>query len=201
MAFTDKVVLVTGASRGIGKSIAQQFARQGAKVILVARQIGPLEEIEDALLAEGHDVLAISADIADPEIIQTLGMEVGAAYGRVDILVNNAAIATLKPLVQMTPEEWQAMTNVNLHGMFHLAQLFLPGMIERRSGVIINMSAAIARNGFPNLAVYSATKAGTIAYTAPISTAPSLARPIPRRSSPRSAWPRMCCAWPLARAD
>ncbi len=165
MAFTDKVVLVTGASRGIGKSIAQQFARQGAKVILVARQIGPLEEIEDALLAEGHDVLAISADVADPEIVQTLGMEVGAAYGHVDILVNNAAVATLKPLVQMTPEEWQMMTNVNLHGMFHLSQIFLPGMIERRSGVIINMSAAIARNGFPNLAAYSATKAGAIAYT------------------------------------
>ena len=165
MEFTDKVVLVTGASRGIGKTIAQQFARQGAKVVLVARQIGPLEEIEDALLAEGHDVLAISADIADPEIVQTLGMEVGAAYGRVDILVNNAAVATLKPLVQMTPEEWQTMTNVNLHGMFHLSQIFLSGMIERRSGVVINMSAAIARNGFPNLAVYSATKAGVIAYT------------------------------------
>ena len=165
MEFTDKVVLVTGASRGIGKTIAQQFARQGAKVVLVARQIGPLEEIEDALLAEGHDVLAISANIADPTIVQTLGMEVGAAYGRVDILVNNAAVATLKPLVQMTPEEWQTMTNVNLHGMFHLSQIFLPGMIERRSGVVINMSAAIARNGFPNLAVYSATKAGVIAYT------------------------------------
>jgi 3-oxoacyl-[acyl-carrier protein] reductase len=165
MEFTDKVVLVTGASRGIGKTIAQQFARQGAKVVLVARQIGPLEELEDTLLAEGHDVLAISADIADPEIVQTLGMEVGAAYGRVDILVNNAAIATLKPLVQTTPEEWQMMTAVNLHGMFHLSQIFLPGMIERRSGVVINMSAAIARNGFPNLAVYSATKAGVIAYT------------------------------------
>lgn len=165
MAFTEKVVLVTGASRGIGKAIAQQFARQGAKVVLVARQIGPLEELEDALLAEGHDVLAISADIADPEIVQTLGMEVGAAYGRVDILVNNAAVATLKPLVQTTPEEWQMMTAVNLHGMFHLSQIFLPGMIERRSGVVINVSAAIARNGFPNLAVYSATKAGVIAYT------------------------------------
>ena len=80
-------------------------------------------------------------------------------------MINNAAVAIFKPLVQMTQEEWQEMTSVNLYGMFQLTQSFLSGMIERRSGVIINISAAVARNGFPNLAVYSATKAGIIAFS------------------------------------
>jgi 3-oxoacyl-[acyl-carrier protein] reductase len=163
--FTDKVAVVTGASRGIGKAIAQTFADQGAKVVLVARQIEPLEELEDALLATGADVMAVPTDITDAAATQTLQHEIQQHYGQVDILVNNAAVAVLKPLVQTTPEERQGMTAVNLHAMFSLTQLFLPAMVERRSGIIINMSAALARNGFPNLAVYSATKAGVIAFT------------------------------------
>ncbi len=163
--FTDKVVVVTGANRGIGKAIAQAFAGQGAKVVLVAQQLEPLEELEDALLATGADVMAVPTDITDTAAVQTLQHEIQQNYGPIDILINNAAIAVLKLLTQTTPEEWQGMTAVNLHAMFHLTQLFLPAMIERHSGVIINMSAALARNGFPNLAVYSATKAGVIAFT------------------------------------
>ncbi|GAC1447344.1 MAG: SDR family oxidoreductase [Ktedonobacteraceae bacterium] len=163
--FTNKVVVVTGASRGIGKAIAQDFAQQGAKVVLVAQQLAALEELEDALLATGADVMAVPTDLTDAAAVQTLYHEVQQNYGPIDILVNNAAVAVLKPIVQVTAEEWQQMTAVNLHAMFQLTQLFLPAMIERRSGVIINMSAALARNGFPNLAVYSATKAGVIAFT------------------------------------
>jgi 3-oxoacyl-[acyl-carrier protein] reductase len=165
MELHDKVVLVTGASRGIGKEIAQQFAAQGAKVVLVARHLEPLEELEDALLASGADVMATAADIARPQDVQALAMEVGMTYGRVDILINNAAVATFKPLVASSYEEWQAMTDTNLHGMFSVTQTFLPGMIERRSGVVVNISAAVARNGYPYLAVYSATKAGIIAFS------------------------------------
>lgn len=163
--FTDKVVVVTGASRGIGKAIARAFAGQGAKVVLVAQQLAALEELEDALLATGADVMAAPTDITDVSAVQSLHHEILQNYGPVDILINNAAVAVLKPIVQMTPEEWEGMTGVNLHAMFYLTHLFLPAMIERRSGVIINMSAALARNGFPNLSVYSATKAGVIAFT------------------------------------
>lgn len=163
--FTNKVVVVTGASRGIGKAIAQAFAAQGAKVVLVARQLEALEELEDMLLATGADVMAVPTDITNADAVQALQHEILQNYGPVDILINNAAVAVLKPIVQTTAEEWQKMTGVNLHAMFHLTQLFLPAMIERRRGVIINISAALARNGFPNLAVYSATKAGVIAFT------------------------------------
>lgn len=165
MQITDKVVLITGASRGIGEVMAYEFAGQGAKVVLVGRHAETLKEVEHNILVSGGEAITVVADIAEPQDLQALTMEVGRVYGQVDILINNAAVATFKPLVQMTWEEWQEMTGVNLHGMFQLTQTFLPGMIERRSGVIINISAAVARNGFPNLAVYSATKAGIIAFS------------------------------------
>ena len=169
MDFKDKVVLVTGASRGLGRVIAQDFARQGAKVVLVARHMEPLEVLEDEILAAGGEALAVAADISDSNAVQALAMQVGVSYGRVDILINNAAVAILKPMTEIGSEEWQQMTGVNLHGMFLLTQTFLPGMIERKAGVVVNMSAALARNGYPNLAVYSATKAGIIAFSEALS--------------------------------
>ena len=169
MDFKDKVVLVTGASRGLGKVIAQDFAQQGAKVVLVARHIEPLEVLEDEILAVGGEALAVAADISDASSVQALAMQVGIAYGRVDIVINNAAVAILKPMTEVSSEEWQQMTGVNLHGMFLITQTFLSGMIERKSGVVVNISAALARNGYPNLAVYSATKAGIIAFSEALS--------------------------------
>ena len=169
MDFKGKVVLVTGASRGLGRVIAQDFAQQGAKVVLVARTLGPLEELEDQILAAGGEALAVAADISDPSAVQALAMEVGVTYGRVDIIINNAAVAILKPMAEVAREEWEQMTGVNLHGMFLVTQTFLPGMIERKTGVVVNISAALARNGYPNLAVYSATKAGIIAFSEALS--------------------------------
>jgi len=169
MDFKGKVVLVTGASRGLGRVVAQDFAHQGAKVVLVARTLGPLEELEDQILAAGGEALAVAADISDPSAVQALAMEVGVTYGRVDIIINNAAVAILKPMAEVAREEWEQMTGVNLHGMFLVTQTFLPGMIERKTGVVVNISAALARNGYPNLAVYSATKAGIIAFSEALS--------------------------------
>ncbi len=169
MDFKGKVVLVTGASRGLGKVIVQNFAQQGAKVVLVARHSAPLEELEDEIIAAGGEALAVAADISDPSAVQALAMEVGVTYGRVDIVINNAAVATLKPMTEVTREERQQMMGTNLDGMFQVTQTFLPGMIERKSGVIVNISAALARNGYPNLAVYSATKAGVIAFSEALS--------------------------------
>ena len=169
MDFKEKVVLVTGASRGLGKVIAQDFVAQGAKVVLVGRDMRTLEDVEDDIVSRGGDAMSVQADISNAAAVQALAMEVGLRYGRVDILINNAAVAYLKPLVQVTQGEWEEMIGVNLHGMFAVTQTFLPGMIERKSGVIVNVSAAIARNGFPNLAVYSATKAGILAFTEALS--------------------------------
>lgn len=169
MDFKDKIVLVTGASRGLGRVIAQDFAAQGAQLVLVGRHLRTLEDVEDAIVSAGGDAMSVEADISNAAAIQALAMEVGIRYGRVDILINNAAVAYLKPLVQVSQDEWEEMTGVNLHGMFAVTQSFLPGMIERKSGVIVNVSAAVARNGYPNLAVYSATKAGILAFTEALS--------------------------------
>ena len=169
MDFKDKIVLVTGASRGLGKVIALDFAAQGAKVVLVGRHMRTLEDVEDAIVSRGGDAMSVEADISNAAAVKALAMEVGLRYGRVDILINNASIAHLIPLVQVTQDEWEEMTGVNLHCMFAVTQTFLPGIIERKSGIIVNVSAAIARNGFPNLAVYSATKAGILAFTEALS--------------------------------
>ncbi len=164
MSVHNKVVAVTGASQGIGKAIVEAFAGQNAKVALLARRIEVLEELEDRLLAEGADVVAVPTDITDPSAVQEARQQVDQLYGPIDILINNAASAVLKPFAQTSRADWENMINVNLYGMFQVTQAFLPQMIERRSGVIINLSAAIARNGFPNLAIYSATKAAIIAF-------------------------------------
>jgi NADP-dependent 3-hydroxy acid dehydrogenase YdfG len=165
MAVQNKVVVVTGASQGIGKAIVEAFAEQGAKAVLLARRVEVLEELEDQLLAKGADVVAIPTDIRDAQAIQEARQQIEQLLGPVDILINNAAVAVLKPFAQSDQADWQAMIDVNLYGMFQITQAFLPQMIERRTGMVINLSAAIARSGFPNLAIYSATKAAVIAFS------------------------------------
>lgn len=166
MAFKDNIVLITGASGGIGSVTAEQFAQQGAKVILVARNQEPLEKLKSSILAAGGEALAIPADVSVAEDVEKLAQQVKATCGRVDILVNMAAIAIKKTVLETSEEDWQALYNANLSSMFRVTRAFLPGMIERQSGVIINMSAAVGVTGFPQLGAYSATKAGVTAFSA-----------------------------------
>ncbi|GCE11052.1 SDR family NAD(P)-dependent oxidoreductase [Tengunoibacter tsumagoiensis] len=160
-----KVVVLTGATGGIGRITAEMFARHGAKVVLVAQQVAALEMLETELTGFGADVMSVPADITDPTAIQQLQHEVQENYGSVDILINNAAIAIMKPVSEITSAEWNRMMDVNLFAGLRLIQAFLPGMQERHSGVIVNMAAAVGRNGYPNLAIYSATKAAVIAFS------------------------------------
>lgn len=171
-----KVALVTGASRGIGQGIAQLFAAEGARVVCAARTVkegdhqleGSLERTVQQIRDAGGEAIAVAADISQQADCSRLVDEAVAAYGRVDVLVNNAALNYYIPIVDYPPSRWVRAFAVNVHGPFMLAQLVLPGMIERRSGAILSISSGAAigpgRGPYPNAkrhggTMYGATKA------------------------------------------
>ena len=147
-----KVAIITGASRGIGEAIAYRFAAAGAKVVVSARTLhdgdhalaGGIENVVDTILAEGGQALAVRADIALPEHRQHLIEATQKAFGKVDILVNNAAVTYFEQVAQFREKHYKLMFCVQVEAPFDLAQRVLTGMVERRSGAILNISSHAA---------------------------------------------------------
>ena len=147
-----KVALVTGASRGIGKEIAQRFAQEGAKVFISARTVeegshplpGSLNTTIDEIRAAGGEISAFACDISDYENCQTLVQEARSTYGPIDILVNNAALTYFIPLIDFPVRRWLRSTAVNMHAPFYLSQLCLPDMIDKHDGAIVNIGSPAA---------------------------------------------------------
>jgi 3-oxoacyl-[acyl-carrier protein] reductase len=138
MRFADKVVLVTGSSRNLGKAIAEGFAREGAQVVLNARESAlELEATASELRARGHDVLPVLADVGDPDAVDRLVGGALDAYGRIDILMINHSVQPTRPFLELTREEWHSVVAMHLHSTLYLCQAVLPGMVERRSGHVI----------------------------------------------------------------
>jgi 3-oxoacyl-[acyl-carrier protein] reductase len=163
--FDRKIVVVTGASSGIGRASAEAFARQGAMVALFARSAEKLK----AIAARHEDrMLAIAGDVALPEDIERLFAEVEARFGDCDVLVNNAGMIDPRPLLDTTPERWDRMFAVNVRGTFLASRRALPAMVARRSGAIVNVASISGIPGpqkFPGSASYNASKAAVIAFT------------------------------------
>jgi len=161
----DKVAIVTGASRGIGKSIALELARSGAIVVASARN----EELLAALVAEieqaGGKALAVAGDVARTEDADRLIAAAVAAYGRVDVLVNNAGITRDGLLLRMRDEDWDAVLDTNLKGAFVLTRAAAKVMTKQRFGRIINISSVVGEMGNAGQANYCASKAGLIGLT------------------------------------
>ena len=159
----DRVALVTGASRGLGQAIAIAFAREGAGLVLCARDWSRLEETAEVCRELGADVLTVRADVggvADRERLVTLAL---ARFGRVDVLVNNASTLGPTPLPLLAdtdPEAFEEVLRVNLTAPFLLARALVGGMLLRGSGLIVNVSSDAAVNGYPGWGAYSAAKAG-----------------------------------------
>jgi NAD(P)-dependent dehydrogenase (short-subunit alcohol dehydrogenase family) len=163
----DKVVLITGASRGIGRATAMAMARAGAYVAAAARTAEQLRALAQEILAEtGQEILTCVADVAQETEVKRMVGRTKAHYGRIDVLVNNAGFNTRKaPLWEVTTEEWDAMMAVNLRGAFLCCREVLPGMIERRSGHIVNIVSTVTQAGIENMGAYSATKWGLLGMT------------------------------------
>ena len=154
----DKVVVVTGASSGIGEAIARELAAQGARVMLGARRTDRLEAIARELTAAGGTVLTHAVDVTSRADVQALADAARAAWGRVDVMVNNAGIMPLSLMASLKVEEWDRMIDVNIKGVLYGIAAVLPEMTARRSGQIINIASIGALAVSPTAAVYCATK-------------------------------------------
>lgn len=162
----DQVALVTGASRGIGRAVALALAEVGAKV---AVNYARSSEAADAVVADiqqmGGDAIALQADVSQADQVEALIKAVTDKWGRLDVLVNNAGITRDTLLLRMKPEDWQAVINLNLTGVFLCTKAVSKLMLKQRSGRIINIASVAGQMGNPGQANYSAAKAGVIGFT------------------------------------
>jgi 2-hydroxycyclohexanecarboxyl-CoA dehydrogenase len=165
MRFEDRTVLVTGASRGIGRSIALRFAEEGAHVAVVARTAAALEETAKRAEELGGKSLAIPADITSPGAAEECVAAAEKALGPVDVLVNNAGIFIWRPFLKLTAEDWDRVLATNLTAAASFCRAVLPGMVERRRGRIVNVASIHGMRGDANVAAQSAAKFGIIGLT------------------------------------
>ncbi len=154
----DKVILITGASSGIGAGIARELAAAGAKVVLGARRIERLEALAAELTGAGGAVLVHPLDVTDRESVDAFANAARQAWGRVDVIVNNAGVMPLSLMASMKVEEWERMVDVNIKGVLYGIAAVLPEMTVRGSGHIINIASIGALSVSPTAAVYCATK-------------------------------------------
>ena len=162
---TDKTALVTGASRGIGRSIAVQLASRGARVIAAARTESALEEVVGEIRAAGGNAAALPLDLADPGTFAERLAAVPEDFGAVDILVANAGITADNLLMRMSEEQWRSVLDINLTSTFLLTKQLVRGMMKKRWGRIITISSVVGIMGNPGQTNYAASKAGLIGFT------------------------------------
>ena len=160
---TDRVAVVTGGSRGIGRAISDLLAGAGARVAVLGRSREGAETAAAALPGEGH--VGLACDVSDPEAAAGAVSEVESRLGPVDILVNNAGITRDNILLRMKDEEWDEVMATNLKGAFNMTRAVTRGMMKRRSGVIVNVTSVVGLMGNAGQANYAASKAGLIGFS------------------------------------
>ena len=154
-------VLITGGAGGIGQATAQRFLEEGCRVVLLDRDRGALDHLEDKLSVDG----SFEADVTVPEDVAQAFDRLDGMLGGVDIVINNAGISIRHPFIEITPEEWRRVMDVNLNGVFYVAQQAARRMQAGRGGVILNMGSTNGLMGYPFYADYNASKAGVIELT------------------------------------
>ncbi|MFJ9628707.1 SDR family NAD(P)-dependent oxidoreductase [Streptomyces sp. NPDC101175] len=165
-ALAGRTVLITGASRGLGRFFADVCAGAGARLVLTARSSRPLLDAADELRARDTEVLAVPADVTDPRAMSRAVERAVAAYGAVDVLVNNAGVpGPLGPLWETDPDQWWHTLDTNVRGTVRACQAVLPGMLSGRGGRIVNIVSEAGHHRWPHASAYSVSKAAVIKLT------------------------------------
>ena len=165
LSLKDRVALVTGASRGIGRAISTAYAELGASVALCARTHAALEDVAEEVRAAGGECLVHPVDVGDPDAVDAAVRACTEAFGRLDILVNNAGITRDGLAVRMKDDDWHDVVTVNLSGAFYFTRAASRGMMKQRWGRIINVSSVVGLSGNAGQVNYAASKAGLIGLT------------------------------------
>jgi len=165
MLLKDKVALVTGASRGIGKAISLRFAAEGAHLIVCARTESQIQALAEEIRASGRECLGVVASVDNEADVNRMVEQALAKFGRIDILVNNAGISNPKPFLETSMADWDEALDINLKGVILCTRAVLPDMLRRKAGNVINISSGAGLRGLPGSTAYAASKAAVIALT------------------------------------
>lgn len=157
MNFNNKKIIITGASSGIGESIARLLVKQGAKIALFARRLERLEKIKNDLITINPNVLAIQCDVRDKEQILTGVKKVSEEYDGIDIVINNAGLGYFGPIEKMNPDQVNDVFQTNIMGPIHLIQATLP-FLKKSGGKIVNISSSLSKRALPFLSIYAGSK-------------------------------------------
>jgi len=161
----NQVAIITGASRGIGRAIAEAFAAEGATLCLMATDTVRLDEVKDSLGLSADQIMTLGVNVTDREACFRAVDAVLARFGRVDVLVNNAGVYRSKSFLEYSAQDFQDMLDVNLFGVLHFMQACLPGMQERKHGRIINMASTAGKWGSRNQSAYNVSKHAVVGIT------------------------------------
>ncbi|MFQ6111161.1 MAG: SDR family NAD(P)-dependent oxidoreductase [Nitrospinota bacterium] len=165
LSLEGRVALITGAGSGLGRAFSLALAGAGADCALLGRREGPLLETANGVKSMGRKGIPLTADVRDSCVVEEALARALEAFGRIDILMNNAGVTIRKPVVEMEDEEWERVIDTNLTGYFRLARAVGRVMIRQRSGSIINIASVRARATAPGQSAYASTKGAIISFT------------------------------------